>query len=329
MSEAALALISRKTLRVAIQADDPGRRAGLCQVVSGVGHEVVASTDFADVALADGDQSASHSVPIVTLGGADIDQAGLLPSDANPEQIDAALRAVAAGLVVRAIENAAAGFDAMPERSLQTLLTPREIEVLSAIAYGLSNKAIARRLNISLHTVKFHIESLLRKLSAHSRAEAVAIATSVPGTCRSNARADLMSASEKGPTLPERPGWARNRSDWPRAACLLSGPQCGRPDTDGGTGASAAADPTGDTDEAADVWLPRHRVRCDRKRPATGPRKAGRLLCAGSAAPAGQGWSAVGGGRRHVGWADTAASSPSIPRGACRPAVHTRTARLH
>jgi hypothetical protein len=159
MSEAALALISRKTLRVAIQADDPGRRAGLCQVVSGVGHEVVASTDFADVALADADQSASHGVPIVTLGGADIDQAGLLSSDASAEQIDAALRAVAAGLVVRPIEDAAAGFDAMPERSLQNLLTPREIEVLSAIAYGLSNKAIARRLNISLHTVKFHIES--------------------------------------------------------------------------------------------------------------------------------------------------------------------------
>jgi DNA-binding NarL/FixJ family response regulator len=174
MSEAALALIPRKALRVAIQVDDPGRRAGLCQVVSDAGHEVVASTDFADVALADADQSASHGVPIVTLGGADIDQAGLLSSDASAEQIDAALRAVAAGLVVRPIEDAAAGFDAMPERSLQNLLTPREIEVLSAIAYGLSNKAIARRLNISLHTVKFHIESLLRKLGAHSRAEAVA-----------------------------------------------------------------------------------------------------------------------------------------------------------
>jgi DNA-binding NarL/FixJ family response regulator len=46
--------------------------------------------------------------------------------------------------------------------------------VLSAIAHGLSNKAIARRLDISLHTVKFHIESLLRKLGARSRAEAVA-----------------------------------------------------------------------------------------------------------------------------------------------------------
>ena len=101
MSEAAPALISRKVLRVAIQADDPGRRAGLCQVVSGAGHEVVASADFADVVLADGDQPASHGVPMVTLGGADIDQPGLLPFDASPDQIDAALRAVAAGLVVR------------------------------------------------------------------------------------------------------------------------------------------------------------------------------------------------------------------------------------
>jgi DNA-binding CsgD family transcriptional regulator len=174
MSEAARALLPRKALRVAIRVDDPARRAGLCQVVSDAGHEVVASTDFADVALADADQSTSHGVPIVTLGGADNDQAGLLPYDASPEQIDAALRAVAAGLVVRPTEDAAAGFNAMPERSLQNLLTPRETEVLSTIAYGLSNKAIARRLNISLHTVKFHIESLLRKLGAHSRAEAVA-----------------------------------------------------------------------------------------------------------------------------------------------------------
>jgi len=84
MSEAALAFIPRKVLRVAIQADDPVRRAGLCQVVSGAGHEVVASADFADVVLADGDQPASHGMPTVTLGGPDDDQAGLLPSDASP-----------------------------------------------------------------------------------------------------------------------------------------------------------------------------------------------------------------------------------------------------
>ena len=54
------------------------------------------------------------------------------------------------------------------------LLTPRELDVLAAIGTGLSNKAIARQLGISLHTVKFHIESLFRKLGVRTRAEAVA-----------------------------------------------------------------------------------------------------------------------------------------------------------
>jgi DNA-binding CsgD family transcriptional regulator len=54
------------------------------------------------------------------------------------------------------------------------LLTRREIEVLAALRDGLSNKAAARRLGISPHTVKFDIESLFRKLDAASRAETVA-----------------------------------------------------------------------------------------------------------------------------------------------------------
>jgi DNA-binding CsgD family transcriptional regulator len=45
-------------------------------------------------------------------------------------------------------------------------LTPRELEVLALIAEGASNKAIARNLSISVHTVKFHIASLLDKLDA-------------------------------------------------------------------------------------------------------------------------------------------------------------------
>jgi DNA-binding CsgD family transcriptional regulator len=53
-------------------------------------------------------------------------------------------------------------------------LTPRELDVLALIAEGGSNKAIARRLNISVHTVKFHIAALLDKLDAQGRAEAVA-----------------------------------------------------------------------------------------------------------------------------------------------------------
>jgi len=51
---------------------------------------------------------------------------------------------------------------------------PREFEVLATLAEGMTNKAIARRLNISLHTVKFHVESLFRKLGARTRTEAVA-----------------------------------------------------------------------------------------------------------------------------------------------------------
>jgi DNA-binding CsgD family transcriptional regulator len=46
--------------------------------------------------------------------------------------------------------------------------------VLGALGNGMSNKEVARLLGISPHTVKFHIESLFRKLGAASRAEAVA-----------------------------------------------------------------------------------------------------------------------------------------------------------
>ena len=53
-------------------------------------------------------------------------------------------------------------------------LTPREIQVLSLLAEGASNKSIARRLGISVHTVKFHVASLLDKFEASGRTDAVA-----------------------------------------------------------------------------------------------------------------------------------------------------------
>jgi DNA-binding CsgD family transcriptional regulator len=52
-------------------------------------------------------------------------------------------------------------------------LTPREIEVLSLLAEGASNKSIGRRLGISVHTVKFHVASLLDKFEAIGRTDAV------------------------------------------------------------------------------------------------------------------------------------------------------------
>lgn len=55
-------------------------------------------------------------------------------------------------------------------------LTARELEVLRLVAEGLPNKTIASKLNVSEHTVKFHVNSILRKLDAQSRTEAATIA---------------------------------------------------------------------------------------------------------------------------------------------------------
>lgn len=55
----------------------------------------------------------------------------------------------------------------------KSTLTPREIEVLRALADGASNKEIARALGISFHTAKFHVAAILEKLGATTRTEAV------------------------------------------------------------------------------------------------------------------------------------------------------------
>lgn len=102
---------------------------------------------------------------------------GLLPRTAPPEQIVAALDAVAAGLRVIAphlLPVLRVDSDSQPP--LLEALTPRELEVLQLVAQGLPNKAIARELAISEHTVKFHMNSILGKLNAQSRTEAVVTA---------------------------------------------------------------------------------------------------------------------------------------------------------
>ena len=165
-----------RALRVAITAADPIRRLGLAAIVRQAGFEIAESSaessDRIDVVLTDGDEGPPPGVPVLALGAAEAGQAGLLPRDIPPAQIEAALRAVAAGLVVRAREPPRPAFEEIGEGE-PPLLTPREIEVLAAIGNGSSNKAVARRLGISEHTVKFHVESLFRKLGAASRAEAV------------------------------------------------------------------------------------------------------------------------------------------------------------
>jgi DNA-binding NarL/FixJ family response regulator len=96
---------------------------------------------------------------------------GLLQLSASPEQIVQAIRSVAAGLMV--FDSALAPQPSEDEASVEEL-TPREAEVLQLIAEGLGNREIALRLNISEHTIKFHIRSILGKLGAASRTDAVA-----------------------------------------------------------------------------------------------------------------------------------------------------------
>ena len=172
MSELASDIVVAGRLRVAVHADDPLRRTALCKVVAEAGHIVVDLQDEADIVLADGSRPPEEVRNVIGLGIADDRLRGTLPREADARQIDAAIRAVAAGLIVRAParEN---GFGAMRESEGHALLTPRELEVLAALAEGMTNKAIARRLEISLHTVKFHVESLFRKLGARTRTEAV------------------------------------------------------------------------------------------------------------------------------------------------------------
>jgi len=91
--------------------------------------------------------------------------------DVTPDQVVAAVRAAAAGLLVRPVEEGMAMHEAVEE--IVEPLTPREMDVLEMLAEGLSNKMIAHRLSISDHTAKFHVNSILAKLNAGTRTEAV------------------------------------------------------------------------------------------------------------------------------------------------------------
>lgn len=159
-------------LRVAVLAADPRRGLLLSRLVRELGHEIVPGLENASLVLTDG-VAVRGDLPSVALGTVGENHRARLPRDASAEQIDAALRAVAAGLTVSVAEEPGRHFEALAEPDEPALLTPREIEVLRDVADGLTNKEVAGHLGISLHTVKFHLESLMRKLAVSSRAEAV------------------------------------------------------------------------------------------------------------------------------------------------------------
>lgn len=122
--------------------------------------------------------------PSVDGPGLEQGSVGYLRSNVDAGALAAAVRGVAQGLTV--IDPAlisASGLHAhvrpatTPASAPGESLTSREREVLELVAAGLPNKAIARELGISEHTAKFHVGSLLAKLGAASRTEAVTLAT--------------------------------------------------------------------------------------------------------------------------------------------------------
>ncbi|MBI2910807.1 MAG: response regulator transcription factor [Chloroflexi bacterium] len=187
----------------------PAVRAGLRALLAGdeelsfqepAGTEEAGTgTEVPDVLIVDGEGVAPQAIDgiledfagagIVLLGvparlaGDWLDRLGgrawaLLRRDAEGQEIAAAVRTVASHLVAldpRLAEQMLAPPKEVGESDTSAAdeLSPREREVLQLVAQGLSNRAIAGRLYISEHTVKFHVASILAKLGAESRTEAV------------------------------------------------------------------------------------------------------------------------------------------------------------
>jgi len=187
--------------RVLVLAGSPVVRAGLESLLRGTGAvEVIGSVanwgeysgEDPDVVLADWENGEDFSVEIADgvpeaawvvmadepglSGVAEALRSGIravLSRHSNASQILAAIEAAAAGLVVLQPGDLD-GLLVNPQPArLREPLTPREVEVLGMLAEGQSNKSIAHRLGISEHTVKFHVTSIMGKLNAGSRTEAV------------------------------------------------------------------------------------------------------------------------------------------------------------
>jgi DNA-binding NarL/FixJ family response regulator len=168
-------------IRVRIESSSAVTRAGLeALLAEHSDFGLAASSANADVVLTDDADLPEGGAPVVLLGGDLSVQDGLrsgarvvLPRDAPPAQIVAAIYAAAAGLIAAPAEDAGFLLPAAHTEENAEPLTPRELDVLEMLAEGLSNKMIAYRLSISEHTAKFHVNSILAKLHAGTRTEAV------------------------------------------------------------------------------------------------------------------------------------------------------------
>jgi DNA-binding NarL/FixJ family response regulator len=171
-------------IRVHIDAASAVTRAGLEAIVrADSGLEVVDSPSEAEVLLREEvpePVDGAPPIPVVVLAeeapSLEVLRLGVravLPEDAPPRQIIAAIYAAAAGLAVIPVDESEPLFPHASVEEPVEALTAREMDVMEMLAEGLSNKAIAHRLSISEHTAKFHVNSILAKLRAGTRTEAV------------------------------------------------------------------------------------------------------------------------------------------------------------
>lgn len=191
-----------EALRVLVVSADPLARGGLAALLSAapalsvteqaaVGREGQASLrrappEVAAFVLGAGDDFAeplrdlAARLPVVAVLSSESQAAQALAAgargavfrDAPLDRLEAALHAAARGLVALDAGLAPSVVRA-PAGAIDEPLTPRELEVLALLAEGLANKAIAAHLGISEHTAKFHVNAILGKLGAESRAEAI------------------------------------------------------------------------------------------------------------------------------------------------------------
>lgn len=185
-----------RRLVVLIALGDAGRAERLAASLAASDDLLPVVAGAADVAIVD-DRSGDAvpvSTPRVLLSGrANVarpagEVMAILPAGADDLLIAAAARLAAAGY--RVTDDGGSGRhegfhggegdpfedETSDEHAARPTLSPREAEVLALLAEGAPNKVIARRLNISVHTAKFHVAAILIKLGAANRTDAIAIA---------------------------------------------------------------------------------------------------------------------------------------------------------
>ena len=194
----------QSAIRVAIHVVDAALRERITRALGEAGN--FAFTGLGDACVTIADRPPDVGGPVIALvrkaaaAAWRSDVRAVLPADIDATTLGAVITVIAAGLSVappKPARGARALADSWPGSRLDNrvgtwaealdhsgaddeepavTLTPRECEVLTLLAAGASNKAIARALGLSVHTVKFHVRSLIEKLGASGRVEGVAIA---------------------------------------------------------------------------------------------------------------------------------------------------------